>query len=145
MAKKSIKSAIRRALARRPSIKPIVIKTGATVKHHAKRAVRHSRGALGGFLGPKNMGLMMGAFAVGVLEKQNMLQQLPSLPFIGRTGTIGLAAHFIAGGKPGLATDVATAALVIAAHELGSTGSIVGDGGAQGPYGVQGVDYVDAY
>ncbi len=148
--KSSTALSIRRALARtRTTVKPIIMKVPAAakaVKHHAKRHARHAGHGVRGLFSPKRMGLMVGALGVGFLEKQNMLQQLPALPLIGRTGTIGVAAALISGGKPGIVDDIATAALVIAAHELGSTGSIQGPGDGWDDQGqVSGVDYVAGY
>lgn len=149
-ASRSTALAIKHALARgKASVKPIVIRQPAPVikvtgKKHHKHHGHHGGAGLGGLFSPKRTALMMGAFAVGVLEKQNVLQQLPALPIIGRTGTIGVAAHMMAGGRGGLADDIATAALIIAAHELGSTGSIVGgEGGSD--WETPGVDYVNGY
>ena len=136
--------AVKHALARgrAQTVKPIVIRTPAPVVKVKKAKSHHgggSRSGIGGIFSPKRTALMVGAFAVGVLEKQGIMSNLPSLPVIGRTGTIGVAAHMLAGGKAGLADDISTAALIIAAHELGSTGSIVG--GEEDPSEL-GVDYV---
>jgi hypothetical protein len=127
-ASRSTALAIRHALARgRSQARPLVLKVPSPIRH--KTHHHHSgRSSLGGVFSQKRTALMVGAFAVGVLEKQGIMSQLPALPFIGRTGTIGLAAHMLAHG-PGLADDIATAAFVIAAHELGSTGTIVGGEG----------------
>lgn len=65
--------------------------------------------------------LMGGAFGLGWLQKQGV--QLPKLPVLGETGTIGLAALLVGGP---LAVPIATAALAIAAFQLGSTGNVVG-------------------
>ena len=148
--KSSTALTIKRALARtRHTVKPIVVKVPAAakaVKHHGKRAARHAGGGFRGLFSPKRMGLMVGALGVGFLEKQGMMQQLPALPLIGRTGTIGVAAALLSGGKPGIVDDIATAALVIAAHELGSTGTIQGsESGWEDPNAVSGVDYVAGY
>lgn len=122
--------AAKRGIVRHSSPKPIIIRPTPVkmVKPRSSKMRRHvgGGGGLGGIFSARRTQLMMGAFAVGVLEKQGIFQQLPALPFIGRTGTIGVAAHMFAGGHGGLAEDIATAAFIIAAHELGATGSIVG-------------------
>jgi hypothetical protein len=114
----------------RPSMpKPIVIRTTKVVKHKGKHRRHHHGGglSLGGLFSKQRMGIVAGALAFGFLEKQAMFQSLPSLPMIGKSGTIGLGAYLLSnGGRNKLADDIATAALVIAAHELGSTGTIVG-------------------
>jgi hypothetical protein len=140
------KSKSRSLVAYRPSMpKPIVIRTTKVVKHKSKRHHRHHGGglSLGGLFSKQRMGIVAGALAFGFLEKQAMFQSLPSLPMIGKSGTIGLGAYLLSnGGRNKLADDIATAALVIAAHELGSTGTIVGDndGGMGG-----GIGYVAGY
>jgi hypothetical protein len=57
------------------------------------------------------------------------VQSLPSLPLIGKTGTLGLGCYLIGGGKAGILDDVAMAAFTVAGYMMGSTGSIVGDNG----------------
>jgi hypothetical protein len=129
----------------RPSPKPIVIRTTKIVKHK-KHHRRHGGGGLGmgGLFSKHRMGIVAGAAAYGFLEKQAMFASLPSLPLIGKAGTVGLAAYLISGGgKNKLADDICTAALVIAAHELTSTGSIVGDDPTD-PSG-HGIGYVAGY
>jgi hypothetical protein len=107
--------------------KPIVIRSTKVVKPKHKRR-HHANGSGGrGLMSKTRMGIVGGALAVGFLEKQGFMAQLPTLPLIGRTGTIGLAAYVLSdNGKNKFADEICTAALVIAAHELGSTGSIVG-------------------
>lgn len=116
------------------AIKPIVIRTTKVVKakKHHKRHGGRSGDLVGGLASKERIGIVAGAFAVGILEKQGIMSNLPALPFIGRTGTIGIAAYLLSnGGKNRLADEVCTAALVIAAHELASTGTVVGaDAGA---------------
>jgi hypothetical protein len=112
--------------------KPIVIRQTKLVKPKHRRHRGGGGGGGGKLMNKQRMGIVAGAFAVGVLEKQGIMSSLPTLPFVGRTGTIGVAAYLISdGGKNKLADEICTAALVIAAHELASTGSIVGaEGGA---------------
>jgi hypothetical protein len=145
-ASRSTALAIKHALARRaPIVKPIIVKPAAIVvkkTKHKKHRGGGVSGLVGGFLSGHRTELALGALGVGFLEKQNMLSNLPALPIVGRKGTIALAAHFISGGKPGLASSICTAALVLAAHEFGQTGSISGtDGYVAGG----GVDYVAGF
>jgi hypothetical protein len=110
--------------------KPVIIRVrSAKPAKHKKGHHRRKGGSVGDLFGGNRGKILMGAFAVGLIQKTGMAAQLPKIPLLGETGTIGLAAHFIGGGKPGLMSDIATAALTIAAFELGSTGSIVGDNG----------------
>jgi hypothetical protein len=120
------------ALARRISTpKPIVIRTTKIVKSkHKRHGGRRSGGlSVGGLFSKDRITTIGAGFAVGVIEKMAFVQNLPSLPFIGKTGTLGVAAYLLSdGGRNRMANDVATAALTIAGFMMGSTGSIVGEG-----------------
>lgn len=72
------------------------------------------------------MGMAMGGFALGFIDKSRTTA-LPTIPVLGRAGTIALAAHVIGKGRPGLLTDVRNAAAAVAAYEMGSTGKVSGD------------------
>lgn len=108
------------------SARPIVIRQVKTVKPKHKGR-KHSHGGLGGLIGGNRGKVMMGAFAVGLIDKTGIAANLPKLPMLGEHGTIALALYLL-GGKTGsgLVSDACTAALVLAAYELGHTGSIVG-------------------
>ncbi len=71
--------------------------------------------------------LGLGGAALGFLEKT--FPNLPTLPVIGRKGTIALACYYFSKGKGGhsLLRDVAIAASSIAGYELGTSGRISGD------------------
>jgi hypothetical protein len=113
------------------SSKPIVIRTTVVKKAKHKHHRRGGSGLVGGLANRTRIGIVAGAFAVGILEKQSFFAGLPSLPLIGKTGTIGVAAYLLSGGgRNKLADEVCTAAFVIAAHELASTGTVVGADGA---------------
>ncbi len=143
-ASRSTALAIKHALARRPApiVKPIIVKPAPVKVMKPKRHPKHhgrGRGMLGGFVSQDRIGKVVGALAVGFLEKQGLMQQLPALPLIGRKGTIALAAHFFGGGSK-LANDICDAALILAAHEFGSTGTVSGEYVAGA-----GVDYVAGF
>lgn len=74
----------------------------------------------------------MGGFGFGFVEKQ--FPNLPTLPVVGRAGTICLIAHYMGGRFP-FAHQIAHAAAAIAGYQLGSTGKINGedDGGGYDP------------
>jgi hypothetical protein len=69
--------------------------------------------------------LSVGAAAIGYIEKSNMA--FPTIPVLGRKGTIALAAYFFGGKKPGLVRDIAIAAAVLAAYEFSKDGKVSGD------------------
>lgn len=74
------------------------------------------------------MGMAMGGFILGYIDKTQT--NIPTIPILGRAGTIAVAAHFFAKGRPGIATDVRNAAAAVAAYEYGNKGSISGAEGA---------------
>lgn len=68
----------------------------------------------------------LGGAALGFVEKQ--WPNAPTLPIIGRAGTIALGAYWFGGKtKPGLLRDMAIAGAVIAGYELGRYGKISGE------------------
>jgi hypothetical protein len=111
--------------------KPIVIRTTKVVKAKRHHSRRHHGGGMGSLFSKDRLETVGAGFAIGALEKMAFVQSLPSLPLIGKTGTLGLACVLIGGGRKGIVDDVATAAFTIAGYMMGSTGSIVGgeDGG----------------
>lgn len=119
-------------ISRPSSPKPIIIRT--TQVKPAKRKGHGRRGGGGGMRGltdPRRMGIVTGGFVMGMIDKSGLA--IPTLPFLGKAGTIGLGAYFLSdNGKNKLADEVCTAALTIAAYELGSTGHIVGAEGDDG-------------
>jgi hypothetical protein len=108
--------------------KPIVIRAPSAprAKKHRRRS---SRGGGTGALTVSRLGaIALGGAALGFLEKQ--FPNLPTIPLIGKKGTIVLAAYYFSkkGGSLGhLARDVAIAGAALAGNELGSTGKISGD------------------
>jgi len=107
--------------------RPIIVRQTKIMKpKHKKHGRHHRRGSgLGGFASAERIGIGIGAYALGYVQKQNWA--IPSLPVLGKTGTIALIAHFISdGGKNKLAADIATAALAVAGFTLATTGAIVG-------------------
>jgi hypothetical protein len=128
MAKRSKSRSL--ALARRPSVKPIVIRTTKVVKAKKHHRRSHALSRAGGLLSRHNLVTVGSGFAVGMLEKMTFVQNLPSLPFVGKTGTIAIAAYLLSdNGRNRMAADVATSAAAIAGYMLGAQGTIVGDGG----------------
>ena len=71
------------------------------------------------------MKVAIGAFVIGMIEKQGT--NIPTVPVLGRKGTIALGAYFLGGQKPGLARDVCLAATALAAFEFAKEGKVSGD------------------
>lgn len=66
----------------------------------------------------------IGGFGFGFIEKT--FPNLPTLPIVGRAGTIALIAHYMRGKFP-YASQIAQAAASIAGYQLGATGKINGE------------------
>ena len=99
----------------------IVVRQTRTV--HAKPKHHHRRHASAEKV---LMGMAIGGFALGFIDKSGTA--IPTIPLLGRAGTIALAAHFIGKGRAGVLTDIRNAAAAVAAYEMGSTGKIAGEG-----------------
>lgn len=73
------------------------------------------------------LAVMLGGFVAGFAEK-SFGASLPSIPLIGRKGTLTVALYFLAkSAHMELLRDAAVASAGIAGYELGSTGKISGD------------------
>jgi hypothetical protein len=104
---------------------PIIIRAprAAPAKHHRKH---HRKGGVGGLTQGRMVEFAIGGAAFGFISK-NFGAQLPTLPIIGRSGTIALGAYYLGKSKGGIMRDIAIAAAVIAGFEIGTTGKISGD------------------
>jgi len=75
------------------------------------------------------LSVAMGGALFGFIEKT--FPGLPTLPIIGRAGTVALAGHYIGkhlgGSLGGILRDTSIAAAAIAGYELGKDGKISGD------------------
>lgn len=109
---------------RHPSPRTIVVRASAPVKKHKKH---HRRGA--GMSSEKVLlGLAMGGFAMGFIDKPGgPAANIPTIPILGKAGTIAVVAHFFGKGRGGIITDIRNAAAVVAAYEFGLKGSVSGD------------------
>ena len=81
-------------------------------------------------MNPKHMmGVAIGGAIVGYVEKK--WPNLPTLPMIGRTGTIAIVCYFL-GKRGGMASnsivrDMGIAAASIAGYSLGKEGKVAGE------------------
>jgi hypothetical protein len=103
-------------------LRPIIVRAPAAVKKF-----HHRRGSGKSKSGEKHrMGAIAGGAVLGLLDKSGFA--IPTLPFLGKAGTAGLAAWAV--GKwtnSPWADDMATGMLSIAAYELAKEGHIDGD------------------
>lgn len=75
------------------------------------------------------IGAAIGGAVFGYIEKS--FPNLPTLPILGRAGTVAVACHFLRKqggmGHGALVRDIGMAAAVIAGYQLGKTGKISGE------------------
>jgi hypothetical protein len=102
-------------------VRPVAAKT---TKHH--KGGRRGRGKASSE--KTLMGLIVGGFILGFIDKSGT--SIPTIPILGRAGTIAVAAHFFGKGKAGMVTDVRNSAASVAAYEFGLKGSVSGDDAA---------------
>ncbi len=76
-------------------------------------------------------GSVIGGAALGLIDKM-LGDSMPTIPVIGRAGTIALGAYFFARGRGGIMRDVAIAGASIAGYQLGKEGTIAGEYDVQG-------------
>lgn len=95
----------------------------------APKKTRHRRSSVSGGITTKTMfAAGIGGAALGFIEKQ--FPNLPSVPVIGRKGTIAIGAYLLSkrgGMGGGIMRDIALAASVLAGYELGKSGQVTGD------------------
>jgi len=111
--------------------RPIVIKTSGKASKGRARRVAHAVGSFA-LAERHRMGAIAGGFILGMVDKSDFADKIPTLPFLGKAGTLGLAAWGVAKAtKSQWANDAATGFLAIAAYELAKEGSISGPAHAQ--------------
>jgi hypothetical protein len=92
--------------------------------HHRRRGASTSVGA-----SPKTLiGCAIGGAVLGFVEKH--FPTLPTIPIIGRAGTIAVGAYFLSkqsGMASGIMRDVAVAGAVVAGYQLGKDGKVAGE------------------
>ena len=114
-----------------PPSAPVVRRRGGG-RRRAQAKKRRRRGGIsrvGGQSGSyKNhlIGTGIGGLAYGFIEK--MFPTMPTIPLLGKSGTVALAAYFFGGSHP-IIKDVGIAAAAIAGYSLGKDGAISGYGG----------------
>lgn len=104
----------------------------APIKHRRKRRSHGGGGghkgigggATGAMSATRSGALALGGFIYGYIEKN--VPQFPTLPVVGKSGAIALAAYFLGGKQAGLIADVGNAASVIAGYSFGATGKVSG-------------------
>jgi hypothetical protein len=104
----------------------IVVKAPSGATRHKPK---HPRRRGGGKSSEKVlMGLCIGGLALGFFDKSGTTFPIPTIPVLGKAGTIAVIAHVFGKGKPGMVTDIRNAAAVVASYEFGKDGKVSGDG-----------------
>jgi|HubBroStandDraft_2_1064218.scaffolds.fasta_scaffold09641_6 hypothetical protein len=112
-------------------VAPIIRVSAPRAPTHHKKKGHHGRrrGHSKGNLQKRMMAVALGGLAWGFLEK-HLPATLPTVPVIGKTGTVALAAYLLVDKmhvKIPYLEDIAMATAVLAAYEYGSTGKVAGD------------------
>ena len=71
------------------------------------------------------MKVAVGGAAFALIEKQ--MPNFPTVPVLGRAGTVALGAYMMGGKKQGILRDIAIAASVVAAYQFIHDGKIAGE------------------
>jgi hypothetical protein len=69
------------------------------------------------------IGVGIGGLAYGFVERS--FPSMPTLPLVGKSGTVALAVYFL-GGDNQILNDIGLAAAAIAGYSLGKTGAVSG-------------------
>jgi len=90
----------------------------------SKRRTKSSGGGSGGSIEKRLQNTALGGLAFGLLVKN--FPNLPTLPGVGRSGTVALAIYFLKP-KNKLLQDLGVASAAIAGYTFGETGTVAGD------------------
>jgi hypothetical protein len=125
MAKRSSSRAIVRAVPMRASA-PVIRVSAPRAPSRKKHRRSHSVGGSAKVTQKTMMAAAIGGAALGFVDKN--FPTLPTIPMLGRAGTIALVAYMLAGrgGLGTIAKDVALAGAAVAGYELGKEGKISG-------------------
>ena len=116
-----------------PSSTRVVVVRAPSAPARTRGRKRRNGGGGGGVLGLGSGGTILAAAVtagvIGLAENAGLMAKLPTIPILGRKGTLAVIAYYYSkhgGGK--LARDVAFAAAVLSGYELGKSGTISGNG-----------------
>lgn len=101
-----------------------IIKVSAPRAITKPKAKHRRRSGAGASSKSKMFAIGAAGLALGYLDKQNLA--IPTIPLLGKAGTIAAALYFFAP-KTGIWAEAALAAIAVAGYELGNKGSISGD------------------
>lgn len=111
-----------------PIIRVSAPRAPAKRRHHRRRRSSSLGGMTGGLISNEAIQMAVGGALYGFAVKQGIVDKLPAIPVLGRTGTAAILLDYWSrhgGGQ--LAHRAARAAAAIAGYQLGHDGSISGD------------------
>lgn len=130
MAKRRSRSYTAAPIVRTVAQAPIVrvqVPRQTIARSSGKRRRHHRRSSGGGSLNQKTMfGAVVGGAALGFVDKL-LGSSIPTIPILGRAGTIALGAYFLAKGRGGIMRDIAISGASIAGYQFGTTGKVSGE------------------
>lgn len=92
-------------------------------RHHSGGGL--SLGGIGGSFSPILAPAIAG-YAIGKIETSDFWSQVPSLPLLGKKGTVVVAMQFLGVGKAGLFRDIKYGLALLSGYELAKDGVISG-------------------
>ena len=115
-----------KATARRnPTVSIVRVTAPKPAKLKRRSVARRAVGGARQLLSSQRTGAMIGAFLLGVLDKQGT--ELPTVPMLGRAGTLGVATYFVGKQMRSPALDhAATGFLSIALYQFAREGKVAG-------------------
>jgi hypothetical protein len=121
--RKATTTVVVRAPARRTRSAPIVVAAPRSVSRR-----RRSGGGGRGGGGKEIVASVIAGAAIGIIEKQSFFASLPSIPLLGKKGTIAVLAYlWRRNGGPEMARDVALVAAGLSGYQFSKDGRIDGD------------------
>jgi hypothetical protein len=134
MARRKTKTAIRTIRVPRaagPQIIKVQAPRAAPVKRKTHRRRRRSTmlGSIGGSASRSNIDVAIGGGLYGLAVKAGLIDKLPAIPIVGRTGTAAILLTYASQRNMGgeLVKRMAIAASVLAGYQLGTEGKVLGD------------------
>jgi hypothetical protein len=105
---------------------PLARRSGGGGRRRRRSAPkRRGKSGNGGSIEKRLQNTALGGLAFGLLVKN--FPNLPTLPGVGRSGTVALAIYFLKP-KNKLLQDLGVASAAIAGYTFGETGTVAGDG-----------------
>lgn len=97
-------------------------------KTHRRRRRSSTDGLIGGARS-NNLDMAIGGGLYGLAVKAGLIEKLPAIPIVGRTGTAAIVLTYAAKRNMGgeLVKRMAAAAAVLAGYQLGTEGRVLGD------------------